>query len=81
MKTKIIGLLVSLAGLSLTAAEPQYVIPEGGTHFVGKTGSGFQNAAPRTSSGSRRMRMVQAWCSRSVPSVPAFSSDKRTVLD
>ena len=44
MKTKIIGLLVSLAGLSLTAAEPQYVIPEGGTHFVGKTGSGFQNA-------------------------------------
>lgn len=45
MKTKIIGLLVSLAGLSLTAAEPQYVIPEGGTHFVGKTGSGFQNAS------------------------------------
>ena len=44
MKTKIIGLLVSLAGVSLTAAEPQYVIPEGGTHFVGKTGSGFQNA-------------------------------------
>ena len=43
MKTKIIGLLVSLAGLSLTAAEPQYVIPEGGTHFVGKTGLGFQN--------------------------------------
>ena len=44
MKAKIIGLLVSLAGLSLAAAEPRYVIPEGGTHFVGLNGLGFQNA-------------------------------------
>lgn len=44
MKAKIIGFLVSLAGLSLAAAEPRYVIPEGGTHFVGLNGLGFQNA-------------------------------------